>query len=131
MLQPMTLLPFTGSTTNTTTYDYIVLSNQLTSAAALTEYSFAKYFNTEKGELFYYAIPTGGPLYQEYGHMLYEGQKRTYMETAMDLVGVQTAYFVVSEYWANADDIIEGAKQTADSWHVIDDGKIWIFVYKR
>lgn len=112
-------------------YNYIVLSNQLVSATALTKFSFAKTFDTPLGELFYYAIPTGGPLYQQYGKMLYQGQKRAYMETAMDLVGVDTSYFVVNSYWANADKIIEGAKQTADSWEVIHNGDVWVFVYER
>ncbi len=112
-------------------YDYIVLSNQLVSAAALTNYSFAKTFETSLGELFYYSIPTGGPLYKQYGKMLYEGQRREFMEAAMDLVGVNKSYFVVNSYWANSDEIIKGAKKTADSWEVVGDGKVWVFVYER
>jgi hypothetical protein len=112
-------------------YDYIVLSNQLVSAAALTNYSFAKYFNTPEGEIFYYSIPTGGVQYQQYGRMLYEGQKKEYMQTAMDKVDVDTGYFVVNKYWANSDKIIEGAKKSADNWHIINDGDIWIFTYSR
>lgn len=111
--------------------NYIVLANQLVSAAALTNYSFAKYFDTLSGPLFYYSLPTGGPLYRDYGRMLYQGQKREYMEHAMGLAGVKTAYFVVNRYWANADKIINGAKKTADSWQEIDDGAVWIFVYKQ
>ncbi|OIO20297.1 MAG: hypothetical protein CO029_00120 [Candidatus Magasanikbacteria bacterium CG_4_9_14_0_2_um_filter_41_10] len=111
--------------------DYIVLANQLVSAAALTKYSFAKSYQTSIGELFYYSIPTGGPLYQQYGKMLYEGQKREFMIAAMDLVHVDTSYFVINTYWANADEIIEGAKKTADSWQNIDDGAVWIFEYHR
>lgn len=112
-------------------YNYIVLSNMLTSAAALTEYSFAKHFDTAEGELFYYAIPTGGPLYKYYGKMLYEGQKREYMLEAMDLMGVDKSYFVVNSYWANFKNIVEGAKKTANSWQEIDNGKIMIFEYSR
>ncbi len=109
-------------------YSYIVLSNQLVSAAALEQYSFAKYFDTSHGQLFYYSIPTGGLLYQYYGKMIYEGQKREYMEEAMQKAGVQTAYFVVNTYWANSNSIIEGAKKSSDSVHVIDDA-VWIFEY--
>ena len=111
--------------------DYIVLANQLVSAAALTKFSFAKSYHTSVGELFYYSVPTGGPLYQQYGKMLYEGQKREFMNAAMDLVHVDTSYFVVNRYWANADQIIEGAKKTADSWQIIDNGAVWIFEYDR
>lgn len=112
-------------------YNYIVLANQLVSAAALTEYSFAKHFNSELGELFYYSVPTGGPLYTYYGKMIYEGQKREDMLEAMNLAGVDTAYFVVNKYWANSEKIIEGAKVSADEWKEIDGGKVWIFVYKK
>ena len=63
--------------------------------------------------------------------MLYQGQKREYMEAAMDLVGVDTSYFVLNSYWANADEIIEGAKKTADSWEVVGDGDVWVFVYEN
>lgn len=112
-------------------YDYVVLANQLVSAAALTKYSFAKYFQTDSGEIFYYSVPTGGLLYKQYGQMLYEGQKREFMETAMDIAGVDKSYFVLNSYWANSDKIIEGAKKTADSWQIIDEGKIWIFEYSK
>jgi len=111
-----------------TNYDYVVLANSITSVAALTKYSFIKHFQTEQGELFYYSIPTGGPLYKIYQKMLYEGQKREYMDEVMDLTGTNKAYFVVNWYWDNFNTIVEGAKQTADSWHVIND-KIWIFTY--
>ncbi len=110
-------------------YNYIVLSNQLVSAAALTEYNFVKYFDTPRGQMFYYSIPTGGELYKYYGKMIYEGQKREDMNQAMDIVGVKKAYFVVNYYWANSNKIIDGAKQSADSYQVIDDGKVWIFEY--
>jgi hypothetical protein len=113
------------------TNDYIVLANQLVSAAALTKYSFIQYFDTPSGPLFYYSVPTGGPLYKAYGRMLYEEQKREYMEATMELAGVDTAYFVVNSYWGNSRAIIEGAKQSADAWQNIDDDAIWIFIYKK
>ncbi len=112
-------------------YNYIVLANQLVSVAALEKYSFAKYFQTPAGELFYYAIPTGGKLYDFYYSMIYKGQKREYMDAAMDLVGVKTAYFVVDSYWKNADKIVTAAKQSADEWYEIEGGKVWILVYTK
>lgn len=110
--------------------NYIVLSNAITSVAALDTYSFYSHFMTDQGELFYYAIPTGGPLYAHYQDMVYEGQKREYMIAAMDLMGVDKAYFVVNWYWHDFADIVEGAKQSADNWKSIDD-KIYIFTYMR
>lgn len=111
-------------------YNYIVLSDQLVSASALTKYSFAKYFDTPKGQLFYYSIPTGGEMYKYYGKMIYEGQKREYMIEAMNIAQVNKAYFVVNKYWASAEKIIAGASKTADRMQIIDDN-IWIFEYKR
>lgn len=111
--------------------EYIVLANQLVSAAALTEYGFAKSYDTSLGELFYYSVPTGGPLYAQYGKMLYEGQERQFMKDAMILAGVDSSYFVIDSYWAKADEIIEGAKKTADSWQIIDEGNVWIFEYTQ
>lgn len=114
-----------------TNYTYIVLANQLISAAALQQYSFAKHFTTPRGEIFYYAIPTGGPLYEQYENMIYKGQKREYMEQAMDIAGVDTAYFVINKYWARSNEIVAGASASADAAFNIDDGNLWIFRYNR
>ena len=111
---------------------YIVLSNQLTAAAALKEYSFQTYHQTTDGsEHFYYAIPTGGKLYNEYLKFLYEGQKRTYIESAMNYAQVNTAYVLVSDFWKNAEAIIDNAKETADSTEQIQNGNITILRYVR
>lgn len=111
--------------------NYIVLANSLTSIAALTEYSFYKNYQTEEGELFYYAIPTGGPLYKFYQEMLYEDQERSTMDTAMELTGASTSYFAISYFWKDHDDIVEGAKKSADEWHLLADGRMHLFIYHR
>ncbi len=109
--------------------NYIVLSNPMVSMAALEQYSFKKSYDTRLGELFYYAIPTGGPLYKIYQNMLYEGQKKEYMQEALDLTNAQKAYFVVNDYWSNFENIVSGAQKNADSRHDIDGGRIVIFTY--
>lgn len=111
-------------------YNYIVLSNPLTAIAAMTEFGFPKYFKTKDGGLHsYYSIPTGAELYKYYANMLYSGQDRTYMNEAMAYTGATKSYFVVSSFWSRFNDIVAGAKETADSVHVIDNGKIYIFTY--
>ncbi len=110
--------------------NYVVLSNIMTAAAAIETYGFETYFNSTQGPLFYYAIPSGGPLAELYSNMLYHEQKRQYMYQAMDLTQAKKAYFVVNSYWHKSMEIIQGAKQTADKYWSIDD-KIWIFEYKR
>jgi hypothetical protein len=112
-------------------YDYLVLANIITGVSALTEYPFAKYFPIDQGEIFYYSMPHSSPTYKIYQDMLYRGQKRESAIEAMDLVGVDKIYFVVNWYWSKFDNIVEGAKKTADNYHVIGDNKIYIFEYKR
>ena len=110
---------------------YVVIANQLVGAAALTKFSFSTYFDTALGSLYFYSIPGGGPLGDIHGKMLYQGQKREFMEEAMDLTGVDTAYFAVPNYWANFDDIVSGAAKTADAVHAVDGGKVMVFTYYR
>ncbi len=112
-------------------YNYLVLSSPITAIAALEKYSFAKYFKTEQGEISYYSIPTGGPLYTLYTEMWMEGQKRETMYKAMDIAGVNKAYFVIPSFWTKYDSIVAGAKKTADSWHEFSDEKMYVFVYER
>jgi hypothetical protein len=105
--------------------NYVVLANQSVSAAALREYGFRTYY----GDQFYYAIPTGAPLYQRYLEMVYDAPSRATMDAAMRDVGVAQAYFVVNDYWTDAPRIIEAAKKTADDWQDVDGGKVFIFRY--
>jgi len=112
-------------------YNYIVLSNPLTAVAAMSEFGFPKYFETSEGLHSYYSIPSGGHLYKQYQKLLYEGQKREDMIDALDFVGVNTGYFVVSSFWSNFEAIVEGAKQSADHWFSINNGAMYIFEYIR
>lgn len=107
---------------------YIVLANQAVSAAALKAYGFETYFN---GDVFYYPIPTGGPLYELYLEMVGQGPTHERAVKAMDLAGVDTAYFVVNDYWFLADKIIENAKREADGWVAIDNGVTTVFEFQR
>lgn len=105
---------------------YIVLANQSVSAAALNEFGFKKYY----GDQFYYPIPTGAPLYNFYLEMVYEEPSRKTMNAAMRFMSVPRAYFVVNDYWTNSETIITHAKESADTWVSIDDGKVYIFEYE-
>lgn len=113
---------------NNSSVDYIVLANQQVSAAALKQYGFKKYY---KDNIFYYPIPTGGPLYQYYLKMVYEKPERKTMLEAMDMAGVDTGYFVLNKYWWAFPKILEEAKAEANSWQEIDSDEIYIFKYKK
>jgi hypothetical protein len=108
--------------------NYIVLADQSVSAAAIQEFGFKKYY---KNDIFYYPIPTGDPLYQLYLDMVYKKPTKETMLRAMDLAGVNEAYFVLNDYWWQSAKIREEATATAESFEKIDDEKIFVFKYVR
>ncbi|MDP3899485.1 MAG: hypothetical protein Q8Q23_00185 [bacterium] len=122
--------------------NFIVLANQQVSAAALKEFGFKKYYQTNKGQLFYYPIPTGDALYQFYLKMVNEqadnppqnsqaGQARKTALEAADLVGADTVYFVINDYWFGFEKILAEARIGADHVQSIADGKVFIFKYVK
>ncbi|HBL39906.1 TPA: hypothetical protein DDZ10_04555 [Candidatus Uhrbacteria bacterium] len=104
--------------------DYIVLANQQVSAAAVYANGFKRYY----GDVFYYPIPTGSALYQFFLQMN-ERPSREIMQEAMKLAQVNTAYYVVNDYWWQSERLIETAKLEADDWLAIDNGKVHVFRY--
>lgn len=111
--------------------DYAVLSNQVVASAAIREFGFKRYFNVPSyGEVFYYPIPSGSPLAQHYYTMLRAPSRET-ARAAMAIVGVDRIYFVVRDYEFRFPIIVRDAKATADEWHEIDGGKVYVFVYKK
>lgn len=111
--------------------NYVVLSNQSSAAAALKAFGFYHYHDTAEGKQFIYSIPTGGPLYTYFGKMVYQDQKREWMVEAMDFAGVDTAYFVHTNYWAPAAEIRDNAKKEADQWWELAGGRVWVYEYTR
>lgn len=106
---------------------YLVLANQQTSVASLKELGFDNYFDTNKGKIFFYPIPTGGELYQYYLKMVNNNPDRQVMEEAMDLAGVKESYLVINKYWWLSNRLIAAAKIKADNYWTINDGEIYIF----
>ena len=111
--------------------DYIVLSHQIFSAAALQEYGFKKYYKTPAEEIFYYALPTGDIMYEYFQKMVYGRADRATMNAAMDLVGVKQAFLVLHDYWNSFATAAPQAKSSADEWWTVGNGKILIFKYKK
>ncbi len=109
---------------------YIVLANQQVSVAALKELGFDHYYKTPASEIYFYPIPTGGPLYRYYLDMVYKNPDRKTMAEAMDLAGVNESYLVVNKYWHESGKVINAAKLTADSWQAVNDD-VYIFSYRR
>ena len=117
--------------------DYIVLANQQVSAASLHEFGFKKYYPDKskisnlKSQIFYYPIPTGGPLYQYYLKMVYEYPSKETVIGAMNLVDVNEAYFVLNKYWWAFPKLLQEAKIEADEFIEIDNGEIYVFKYNK
>lgn len=106
---------------------YLVLANQSVSAAAISEIGFRYY-----GNLFFYPIPTGEHLYQQFLAMN-ESPTREIAQKALELVPMHgdifTLFFVVNHYWWDAPRIIETAKTTADDWRAVGNGAVHVFRY--
>jgi hypothetical protein len=51
-------------------------------------------------------------------------------EETMALTGTDTVYFVVNNYWWQAQRIIVGGRREADEWWSVDD-MVWVFKYKK
>jgi len=111
--------------------NYIVLANQQVSAAALREIGFRRYLSSPSGEIYFYPIPTGGPLYQYFLEMVYKQANKNTMERAMDFAGVQRSYLIINKYWWASDKIIAEAKMSADYWEKIGQGEDYLFEYRK
>jgi len=114
-----------------TNENYVVLANQQVSAAALKVFGFNNYYDSSVGPIYFYPIPTGGPLYQYYLQMVYNSPDQETAYKAMDLAGTKELYLVINKYWYESDKIIKAAKVTADSWLEIADHEIYIFKYLK
>lgn len=108
---------------------YIALANQPVSAAALQTFGFNHYYNRPAGSIYFYPIPTGGPLYAYYLKMVYGSPDRTIIKKAMDLAGVKLGYLVVNKYWYQSGRVISEAKLTAQRWWTVNND-VYIFEYR-
>lgn len=106
---------------------YIVLANQSVSAAAIKSLGFRYY-----GNLFFYPIPTGEAMYQQF-LLMNTTPSRTTAESALALLpkdeNVHTVYYVVDTYWWQADQLIEQAKAIADDWKSVG-GSVYVFQFE-
>ena len=109
---------------------YFVLANQQVSAAALRQFGFNHYFNTNSGSVYFYPIPTGGPLYKYYLDMVYKNPDRDNLEGAFKLTGADESYLVINKYWNQSGRIIIEAKVNSNKWWQKSD-QVYIFKYNR
>ena len=107
------------------TDNFVVLANQSTSAAALQEFGFKKYFKDN----FYYPIPTSSELYKIYLDISYKGIKDEYIQQVKNLTGADTIYLVFNDYWTNFKKLVPEAQANAINSFEIGNNQIWIFEY--
>ncbi len=104
---------------------YTVLANQTVAAAAVNEFGFKRYAE----DVFFYPIPTGGPLYQVYLKMTYEDPSLETVREAARLGKSDLVFVVINDYWWKAEELNERIGLIAqDSWD-IENGKVKIYVF--
>ncbi|NBS42082.1 hypothetical protein EBS80_05520, partial [bacterium] len=116
---------------------YVVLANQTVSAAAVRELGFVRYY----GDQFFYPIPTGGELYEQFLAMNatpapdIAAAAANIADAHCDADAnctqpkVATVYYVVNAYWWEAPRIVETAKNNAASWWALDNAAVHVFRY--
>ena len=107
---------------------YLVLSNQMTSAAALQEFGFANYYQLDGQDILWYAIPTGGPLYQEFIGMIEFGQIEQRMNSLQDKTKVDKIYLSLHSYWPWSEGLVSELAQTASDYFE-QDNQIQVYIY--
>lgn len=105
--------------------DYTVLANQSVSAAAVKELGFKRY----AGDIFFYPIPTGGPLYEVYLKMTYEDPSLDTIKDAAILGKTDLVFVVINDYWWNAPQLNQNIADISIANWSIDNGKVNIYVF--
>jgi hypothetical protein len=103
---------------------YTVLANQTVSAAAVSVFGFKRYV----GDIFYYPIPTGGPLYEQFLQMMDHPNLDIAQETG-SLGQSKLVYVVVNNYWFKAEQLIERLKGISDRTWNVEHGAAYIFLF--
>ncbi len=103
---------------------YTVLANQSVSAAAIASFGFKRYAG---GDIFYYPLPTGGPLYRVYLEAVGDHPTRQAMEQAGRLGQSSRVYVVLNDYWWNAQRVGETLETLSDLTVSLAGGKIRIY----
>jgi hypothetical protein len=85
---------------NTKGMPYVALTSQMTSAGALMEFGFEKTIPTRSGNVYVYAIPTGGELYQYYLRFIMPDEEpQTVQMEFNQFVDAPLVYIAVPDSW--------------------------------
>ncbi|MEK7094819.1 MAG: hypothetical protein AAB886_01800 [Patescibacteria group bacterium] len=106
---------------------YLVLSNQMASAAALQEFGFANYYPMHGNNVLWYPIPTGSSLYEKYIAIVSTGDTEE-LQNLMRETETQRVYILLQSYWPWYPSLLERLEQSASRMEKIK-SKITIFEY--
>ena len=109
---------------------FLVLSHQMTSAAAIQETGFRYYLETDDGPALWYAIPTGGKLYAYFLRLSTEGPSPDLIEEIREFANVRHIYFVTYDSWPSAGFIRSRSAVFADASYGVQGTKLVIYEYK-
>lgn len=90
---------------------YTVLANQSVSAAAVATLGFKRY----AGDIFFYPIPTGGPLYQTFLRVTGNAPSTDDIKEAASLGQSRLVYVVLNKYWWDAELVAQRLSALTDA----------------
>ncbi len=102
---------------------YTVLANQSVSAAAIAHLGFKRY----AGDVFFYPVPTGGPLYQIFLRATKTDVTQEDIREAARLSESDRVYVVLNDYWWQADDVARTLEHFASATHDVEKGRDRIY----
>ncbi|MFA6429713.1 MAG: hypothetical protein WCV84_04430 [Patescibacteria group bacterium] len=102
---------------------YTVLANQSVSAAAIEAFGFKRYAQ----DIFYYPIPTGGPLYQVFLKTAFGHPTASTIAEAGRLGQSKRVYVVMNDYWWDVGRMNEELSAIANSERSIQQGKVIVY----
>ncbi len=105
---------------------YTVLANQSVSAAAVQELGFKRYAD----DIFFYPIPTGGPLYQEFLHAMDVDTTLEPIRQAAKIGRTKLVYIVLNDYWWNAFRVAEQLSSLSDAQVQFRDGRVRVYRFE-
>ncbi len=102
---------------------YTVLADQSVSAAAVQEYGFKRY----EGDVFFYPIPTGGPLYQDFLDAVVSNPSVDAIKDAARLGHSKIVYIVLNDYWWDFENVSGKLSSMAADERDFGNGSVRVF----
>jgi hypothetical protein len=106
--------------------NYTVLANQSVSAAAVQELGFKRY----AGDVFFYPIPTGGALYQQFLKSMDVDSNLDPIREASKLGQTRLVYVVLNDYWWDASRVAQNLSRLTDAQESFSNEKVRVYRFE-